>query len=105
MVTRWQRLVVKTVMFACVIFGATYFIAVILQCVPVTYIWMRFSEPSARGKCLPNPVIEGGTYLHSILSATSDWTLGLLPIAMLWNSQITRPMKAVITFVLSLGAL
>ncbi|KAF8853457.1 hypothetical protein BDZ45DRAFT_657965 [Acephala macrosclerotiorum] len=106
MIQRWQVLVVKFVMWAVVIFGIAYFGCVVAQCVPAPFIWMRYQVPMTyQGSCLPDPVILWGTYLHSILSASGDWTLGLLPIALLWNAKMGRGTKAMMCLVLGLGAI
>lgn len=106
MVKRWQNLLVKYVIGAVVIFGIAYFGCVVAQCVPVSFIWLRFSRTHHyEGACLPDLVVVWGTYLHSILSAIADWTLGLLPVTILWDVKMGWGTKAMLVFLLGLGAL
>ncbi|KUJ17545.1 uncharacterized protein LY89DRAFT_547003, partial [Mollisia scopiformis] len=106
MIRPWQTLLVKLVMVAVILFGIAYFGCVVAQCVPVPFIWHRFSPSSTyHGSCLPDAVIVWGTYLHSILSASADWTLGLLPISLLWNAKMGWGTKVMMSLVLGLGAI
>lgn len=106
MVERWQKLTVKLVMWTVGLFGISYFACVVAQCVPVPHIWNRFADSfESTGGCLPRGIVLGGTYLHSIISAASDWILGLLPIAMLWKVNLGTGIKVIVIFLLGLGAL
>src|SRR3954470_6684061 len=106
MIERWQKLIVKAVMLVSFLFGISYFACVVAQCVPVPFIWERYATSfESTGGCLPKGVVLGGTYLHSIISASSDWILGLLPIAMLWKVNMVFGIKAILIFILGLGAL
>jgi hypothetical protein len=106
MIQRWQILIVKFVMTAVIVFGIAYFGCVIAQCVPVPFIWLRVVVPETyQGSCLPDLVVLWGTYLHSILSACGDWTLGLLPVALLWNAKMGWGTKCMVCLVLGLGAM
>ncbi|KAK6843187.1 hypothetical protein PG987_004047 [Apiospora arundinis] len=48
-------------------------------------------------------VVPISTIVHSVLSAISDWTLALLPIAMLWKVQINLRTKISVAVLLSTG--
>ncbi|KAA8911652.1 hypothetical protein FN846DRAFT_935154 [Sphaerosporella brunnea] len=92
----------------CIIFItvlSTYSLAstftVIFQCVPVQAAWDS-SVPNQ--KCMTPAVRVGLSYSYSIIAVISDFFLVLLPIAMLWNAQITRRQRVAICGILSVGA-
>lgn len=106
MVERWQKLVVQVVTATVVVFGISYFACVVAQCVPVPHIWNRFSTTmESQGGCLPEGIVLGGTYLHSIISAGSDWILAFMPVAMLWHVKLGKSIRTLVWFILLLGAL
>lgn len=84
-----------------------YFFVVVFQCTPVSYFWTQvLGEEQARGgRCADGRVVPVGTIALSAVSAVSDWILGLLPIAVLWNVQLSRRTKAAISLLLGVGLL
>lgn len=108
-ITSWQRIALKCVMWIVILFGFAYFWCVVMQCWPIPYIWQRYAVNSplyiteATGNCLPRGIVLGGTYLHSIISAASDWALALLPIVMLWNVQMQIGLKVIVGGIVGCG--
>jgi hypothetical protein len=45
------------------------------------------------------------TYAHGAISTWSDWTLGVLPIFLVWNLKMNPRTKVSVALILSLGAL
>ena len=88
--------------FTCIaLVSVAVFLVFIFQCRPVPYFWRQaFGE---QGSCLSDKVVPASVFVHSILSALSDWCLGLLPIAIVWNVKINGRTKAAIAVLLSLG--
>ena len=80
-----------------------FFFILLFQCSPVSYFWEQ--ALGAKGSCMDRRVVPGATIAHSVISAVSDWVLGLLPIAMLWDVQLNKRTKATVSFLLSLGLL
>jgi hypothetical protein len=70
----------------------------------VTYFWNRFDGHS-HGKCFSNGMVAGSTYAHSALSVWADWTLGLLPISLVWDLDMNPRTKVSVALILALGAL
>jgi len=85
------------------VISIVYFFIMVFQCYPVSYFWMRIL--GEQGKCLNPAVVPAATIVHSATSAVSDWILGLLPIAMLWNVKLNKRTKATISLLLSMGLL
>jgi hypothetical protein len=78
-----------------------YFFIMVFQCSPVSYFWMQVY--GMEGHCIDPRVVPAATIAHSILSAFSDWILGLLPIFMLWHVKLNKRTKVTISVLLSLG--
>ncbi|TGO50137.1 hypothetical protein BCON_0191g00160 [Botryotinia convoluta] len=107
MIIPWHRLAVKVIMWIVILFGFAYFWCVVIQCWPIPYIWERYATTLVRspGSCLPRGIVLGGTYLHSIISAGSDWALALLPIVMLWNVQMPTGIRLIVGGIVACGAI
>jgi hypothetical protein len=73
------------------------------QCRPISYFWTRYSSGTS-GTCINPIVIVDSTYVHSVLSAVVDWTLGILPIFVVWNLKMNTRTKFSVAFILALGA-
>ncbi len=83
-------------------FSICYFFIIIFQCSPVVYFWTQYTGGS--GKCINIKVIEISSYMHSALSAIVDWTMGILPIFLVRDLQMTIRTKVVVAMILALGA-
>lgn len=91
----WVNLGVSTIV------STAFFFILVFQCTPVSYFWNQ--AYGYKGYCVDRNVIPVAVVVHSILSALSDWCLGLLPVALLWNVKINRRTKVIIVILLSLG--
>jgi hypothetical protein len=81
----------------------TYFVLLLVQCTPPSYFWQQvLGQP---GHCVDKAVIPSVTIAHSVISATSDFILAALPVAMLWSVQLNKRTKLGIAVLLSLGLL
>ena len=83
--------------------SVAFLVVAVLQCRPASFFWNQVL--GAKGSCMDHRIVPAATVAHSVISAVSDWVLGLLPIAMLWNVQLNKRTKATISFLLSLGLL
>jgi hypothetical protein len=96
-VTIWSVIVVSTV------FAIAFASLAIFQCHPISYFWTRFlGEP---GTCIPATVFADMTYAHGAISTWSDWTLGILPIFLVWNLNMNPRTKISVALILGLGAM
>ncbi|KAJ8067567.1 hypothetical protein OCU04_004907 [Sclerotinia nivalis] len=107
LISPWQRLSVKCIMWIVIIFSFTYLCCAVVQCWPIKFIWERFATTSSvgTGSCLPDGVVLGGTYLHCIISAGSDLALALLPIVMIWGVQIPMGLRVIVGGIVLCGAI
>lgn len=101
---RSQILVIRTVIIGFCTFSIYYLFLMIFQCHPVSYFWTRYGV-GASGTCLSPNIVVDSTYAHAVLSAISDWTLGTLPIFLVWNLQMNTRTKVSVAVILSLGAI
>jgi hypothetical protein len=83
------------------IISIAYFFVMVLQCTPSSYFWEQVL--GAKGKCIDPNVVPDATIAHSVISAISDWIVGILPIVILWKVKINRRTKVSIAIVLSMG--
>lgn len=85
------------------IFSTFYFFLVVFQCNPVVYFWTQYTGGS--GKCVSSSVIADASYAHGAVSAVADWTLGILPIFLVWNLAMNPRTKVSVALILALGAM
>lgn len=97
-VLRWQVWTVYVLMGINIIYTIGYFIMILNQCTPVSYLWTQLA--GAKGHCLPDRVILGTSYTHNTLSILSDWILATMPLFMLKDSKLNRRTKVIVLFLL-----
>ncbi|KAH8156190.1 hypothetical protein CIB48_g12057 [Xylaria polymorpha] len=78
------------------IFSVATFLALALQCRPVTLNW-----GIGKGECVAPHVITDIAYAFSAADIASNWLYATLPIVMLWNVQLSLRVK--ISVILLLG--
>ncbi|OBT67982.1 hypothetical protein VE03_01488 [Pseudogymnoascus sp. 23342-1-I1] len=76
------------------------FLIVAFQCRPLRLAW---NPASGTGTCMAPIAITRLGYAFSALDIGSDFLYALLPVAMLWKTQMTWKLKFSICIVLSLG--
>lgn len=91
----WINLVITSVV------SIAFFLVLIFQCNPPAFFWRQLYGDE--GYCHSKLMVTYSTTVYSVLSALSDWCLGLLPIAILWSVKINLRTKTVIAGLLSLG--
>jgi hypothetical protein len=101
--TRAQKVTIWATVTLMLITSIIFFFITVFQCIPVSYYWNY--SPLATGKCNRHTVLANIGYAHMAVSFVADWTLGLLPIWLLWKVQISRKRKAVVALLLGCGLL
>lgn len=84
--------------------GIIFFFFTLFQCTPVDFFWNR-AQPGASGKCVSNNTLIGIAYLYSIGAAITDLTIGLLPVALIWNLRMNTRTKCAIIVILGIGCM
>ena len=82
-----------------IVVGLVFWFMLTLQCVPVQYFWER----TGNGSCLKTDILIDIAYLYSVTATICDFTLGLLPIALVWNLQMNRQTKWALAGILSMA--
>jgi hypothetical protein len=102
-VKRVQIIIIWFVMGIVGVFSVFYFFLIIFQCHPVAYFWGKYS--GLEGSCISPVIIADSTYAHSAVSCFADWTLGTLPISMVWGLNMNPRTKLSVAIILALGAM
>ncbi|KAH7417607.1 cation-transporting ATPase 4 [Cadophora sp. MPI-SDFR-AT-0126] len=103
---KWQRITIWTLLGVVTVFNMFYIFIVIFQCMPVQFYWYRYSpNPPITGKCNHSKLATIPTYVSLFLNVLSDWILALLPISVVWNSNMDRNTKISVVAVLAIGSI
>ncbi|KAL2841842.1 hypothetical protein BJY01DRAFT_249338 [Aspergillus pseudoustus] len=79
---------------------------VLFFCEPVQFFWEQLASPGIAGSCKAVSSLGAVLTIHAVWVLLADLTLGLvLPVLILWNSQLPRKMKASVYLLLGIGLL
>ncbi|KAJ5453942.1 uncharacterized protein N7458_004898 [Penicillium daleae] len=84
--------------------GLVFLFFTIFQCSPVTYFWHQGSSTS-HGTCVDKNTLIAIAYLYSVGAAVTDLTIGLLPVALIWNLRMNQRTKSAIIGILGIGCI
>jgi hypothetical protein len=98
-----QIYVIWTVIVIVTLYSTFYVFLIVFQCKPISLFWTRWE--GVPGTCISIQLIADSTYAHSVISAVSDWTLGILPIFIVWNLKMTPRTKVSVAMILALGSM
>lgn len=100
----WQKSVLCTTLLVCLVYHVFYTFMTAFQCQPVSFYWLKYT-PGAIGKCWSDDLVIGCTYVAATINATTDWILGLLPIALVQNLGLSGRSKILVSGTLALGSM
>ncbi|KAJ5820420.1 hypothetical protein N7474_006011 [Penicillium riverlandense] len=96
--------IIYTVMVLTVLAGLVFMFLMLLQCKPLSYFWTRTAmDPSIEGYCISINIIITMTYVYSAFAALCDFTVGILPIFIVYNLQMRREVKLAVGGILSMA--
>lgn len=101
---RYQKIIIWCVMGVVMLYSLMYFLFLLLQCRPVSYLWTQF-EVGNSGSCVSHTTLADVTYAHAAISAVTDWILGILPVTFIWGMKMNPRTKLSVLFILCLGFL
>jgi hypothetical protein len=102
-VVRTHRIIIWFTVAVLELYGFSYFFIFVLQCRPSSYFWTQYT--GGKGSCInPNTTVLA-TYVYSAVSCAADWTLGIIPIFLVWNLQMNARTKFAVAVILALGAM
>lgn len=82
--------------------GSIFLFFTIFQCSPVDHFWNRLTET---GTCISTDLLIDIAYLYSVGAAVTDLTIGLLPVALIWNLRMNQRTKIAIVGILGVGCM
>lgn len=103
-ISRVHAYILYTAMALATAIGLIFFFLTMFQCSPVDYFWNR-AQPNAHGSCINKTPLIGVAYLYSVGAAITDLTIGLLPVALIWDLRMNRRTKIAIVAVLGIGCI
>ncbi|KAE8323911.1 hypothetical protein BDV39DRAFT_195550 [Aspergillus sergii] len=98
-IRRRDSVVTYVVMSLTVAVGLPFWLVLMLQCQPVREFWQRTGD----GYCIDTAYIIDVAYLYSATACLCDFTLGLYPIYLIRNLQITWRSKWALAGILGMG--
>lgn len=103
-VSRVHRMILWAVIAVTAIVGLVFFFMLTLQCHPVEYFWQQV-RPSVQGHghCMDLDSIINVAYVYSVTATCCDFTLGLLPVFLVWNLQMNVRTKGALAGILGMG--
>lgn len=94
------------VMVLTVLAGLVFMFLMLLQCKPLAYFWTRLAfDPSIEGYCISINIIITMTYVYSVFAALCDFTVGILPIFLVWKLHMKRQAKYAVVGILSMACM
>lgn len=94
----------KYILFAAIslatVVGVIFLFFTIFQCHPVHNFW---TNPTDKSQCINTNVLIDIAYLYSVGAAITDLTIGLLPVALIWNLRMNTRTKTAIVGILGIG--
>lgn len=102
-VARVHKVIIWTTVAVIEIYGAFYFFLFVLQCRPSAYFWTQYT--GGKGTCINPTITVDATYVYSAISCAADWTLGIIPVFLVWNLQMNPRTKVVVAMILAVGAM
>ncbi|KAJ5758397.1 P-type ATPase [Penicillium odoratum] len=102
-VTKLHRVILWTIIGTAIAIGLMFWLVLLFDCTPVSYFWGRV-DTAATGTCLSVDVLLAIAYLYSSLTILCDFSLGILPVTLVWNLQMNQRVKLAVGGILSLGA-
>ncbi|KNG84893.1 integral membrane protein [Aspergillus nomiae NRRL 13137] len=82
--------------------GIVFLFLSIFQCQPVSYYWNRLWM---EGHCLDMNSLLGVVYMYSAVAAACDFTMGLLPVSLIWRLQMDNRTKLAVAGILGIGCI
>jgi hypothetical protein len=85
-----------------IVIGLLFFFVTLLECRPIHYVW---DYGMISPHCVSKDFLLDIAYIHSVIAAICDLTLGILPLFMIWKLQMNRRAKLSLGAILGLGCL
>ncbi|RMJ25340.1 integral membrane protein [Aspergillus sp. HF37] len=101
-ILRVHVIILYCAMALAIVIGLLFFFFTVFQCSPVDYFWNRRTET---GSCIDVDILINIAYVYSAGAALTDFTIGLLPVFLIWNLKMNRRSKLAVVGILSIGCI
>ena len=81
--------------------GFVFMLVLLLQCHPISHFW----EKDQDGHCISWTVIIAMSWLWSIFAGMCDFTVGILPIFLVRDLQMSRRTKIAVAAILGVACM
>jgi len=89
-----------------VLAGLVFMFLMLLQCKPLSYFWTQAAmDPSIEGHCISIDIIITMTYVYSAFAAACDFTVGILPLFIVYKLHMRKDAKLAIVGILSMACM
>jgi hypothetical protein len=102
-VARTYKIIIWAVIIVTEVYSTFFFFLFILQCRPSAYFWTQYT--GGEGTCINPKVTVDAFYVYSAISCVADWTLGIIPVFLVWNLQMNSRTKLSVAAILAVGAM
>jgi hypothetical protein len=94
--------IIRAVMLFSAVFGSAFAFVVIFQCWPIANWW---SLNPAEKHCINPTIIITLTYAISAVNVIADWTIGIIPIFIVQDLQMSTRQRRLVAAILGFAAL
>jgi hypothetical protein len=101
-ISRVHILILYAAMGLAVVVGLLFFFFTLFQCKPVDYFWNQGAKP---GSCLDQDILIAIAYTYSVGAAVTDFTIGILPVFVIWSLRMNARTKMAIAGILGIGCI
>ncbi|KAB8239305.1 uncharacterized protein BDW43DRAFT_305095 [Aspergillus alliaceus] len=101
-IVRLHLIIIYTTIALSIVVGLLFFFVTLLECRPINHVWdYGMKSPN----CVSKDFLLDIAYIHSVIAAICDLTLGILPLFMIWKLQMNKRAKISLGAILGLGCL
>ncbi|RLM02034.1 hypothetical protein CFD26_109157 [Aspergillus turcosus] len=101
-INRVHILILYAAMGVALIVGLLFFFFTMFECKPVDYFWNRATK---QGSCLDTDILIAIAYTYSVGAAVTDFTIGILPVFIIWSLRMNARTKMAIAGILGIGCI
>ncbi|KAJ6082816.1 hypothetical protein N7467_006951 [Penicillium canescens] len=99
-----------SVMAMTVLAGLVFMFLMLLQCKPLSFFWTRMAHHpvvniQGEGSCINMEIIVAMTYVYSAFAAMCDFTVGILPVFVVYKLHMKRQTKLAVVGILSMACI
>ncbi|CZR57828.1 uncharacterized protein PAC_07717 [Phialocephala subalpina] len=83
------------------IYSASFFLLQLFQCTPIHFFWTGWL--GAEGRCMDQQRLAKMEYVFTVVGAGTDWVLAVVPVWLLWGTDLSRKSRSRIRVLILIG--